>query len=264
MTNKHFQKIFKRAFLGQLRAELKSGVSLQSYFEPDFKVDEKNLLQSTIEIAGNLPLLKMPENDIVAADLENCITLYDYYKGIDETQASDPRLWAYLSHVEFRKYSLARWGLPEKYKNATDEIQKKKAINQIIEHWFIDSNDRDLRRHAVARLWWAAHLTYAPWERDPDFFSGLKNDDPYYYTRVMLSTQDIFQQVLERSMCRSKRILISVLDYLDKNREIASSRENVRDLMKELNLIYGTKKIITLDKDTLSGLINQVAQDTKS
>lgn len=248
----------------RLRSEIRSGDSLGTYFEPGFSVKEKDLLQSTIEVSGNPPSLKIPKDDIVSADLENAITLYNYYKGIDETQASDPRLWAYLSHVEFRQYSLARWGLAEKYKNVTDETQKRKAINQILDHWFIGSNDRDLRRHAIARLWWAAHLTYAPWEKDPEFFSDFKKEDPYHYTKVLLSTQDIYQQVLERSMCRSERILISVLDYLDKNKEFASSRESIRDLMKELNLVYGTKKIITLDKKSLSQLIIQIADEIKN
>jgi hypothetical protein len=62
-------------------------------------------------------------------------------------------------------------------------------------------------------------------------------------------------------MCRSQKILISVLDYLDKNKEFASSRENIRDLMKELNLVYGTKKIITLDKADISQLITSIADE---
>ena len=261
MTKKQFQKIFRMATVDRLRCELRSGESLKTYFEPKFSVQEKDILQSTIEVNGNSPSLKMPKDDIVSADLENTISLYNYYKGIDETQASDPRFWTYLSHIEFRPYSLARWGLAEKYKSATNEADKKKAVNQILDHWFISGNDRDLRRHAIARLWWAAHLTYAPWEKDSDFFSDLKKQDPYYYTKVLLSTQDIFQQVLERSMCRSQRILISVLDYLDRNKEFASSRDNIRDLMKELNLVYGTKKIITLDKNSLLQLIGQIAEE---
>lgn len=118
-----------------------------------------------------------------------------------------------------------------------------------------------MRRHAIARLWWAAHLTYAPWESDPEFFGDLKNEDPYYYTRVLFSTQDIYQQVLERAMGRSNHILISVLDYLGKNKEFAKSREDIRTLMKELNLAYGTKKIITLDRDALRLLIEKTAAD---
>ncbi len=204
--------------------------------------------------------MKTPKKNPVSADLDNAIALHEYYKNIDETQASDPRLWAYLSHIEFRKYSLARWGAGGSYKDLYEE-KKQKAINQLLEHWFVSGNDRDLRRHSIARLWWAAHLTYAPWERDQEFFGDLKKKDPYYFTRILLSTQDIYQQVLERAMGRSNRILITILEYLGKNEKFAQSRENIRSLMKELNLAYGTKKIIALDRQSLKALIEKIGRE---
>lgn len=251
-----------------MRADLMSGHSLKSYFEESYPIKERELLASTIEIPDKPPILKVPKKDPVSADLENAITLHGYYGDLDETQASDSRLWVYLSHVEFRKYTLARWGLEGFFSSLKDDTAKKRAINQLLEHWFISGNDRDLRRHAIARLWWAAHLTYAPWEKDPEFFGDMKDKDPYkkdpyYFTRVLLSMQDIYQQVLERAMGRSNRILISVLDYLGKNKEFAKSRENIRSLMKELNLTYGTKKVIALDRESLKTLIERLVAEIK-
>ncbi len=260
MNNNKAQKIFKRSVLDKMINELRSSASLGSYFNEAFSVQATDLWPSTIEVNSKAPALEAPKDNPVSADLSNAITLHEYYKNLDETQASDPRLWAYLSHAEFRKYTLARWGLDGSMKDYQDAIEKAKAINYLLEHWFITrGNDRDLRRHAIARLWWAAHLTYAPWESDPEFFSDLENSDPYYYTRILLSTQDIYQQVLERAMGRSNRILISVLDYLGKTPKFAESRENIRSLMKELNLVYGTKKIISLNRDSIRELIKKTA-----
>lgn len=261
MNKNQFQKIFKRAVVEQMRADLRSGQSLKSYFEESYPVKEKSLLASMIKVQGKLPVLKAPKKDPVSADLENSIALHNYYSSIDETQASDPRLWVYLSHVEFRKYTLARWGLEDPHSDLKDDAAKKRATNQLMEHWFISGNDRDLRRHAIARLWWAAHLTYAPWERDPEFFGDLKKKDPYYFTKILLFTQDIYQQVLERAMGRSDRILITVLEFLGENKKFAKSREKIRNLMKELNLIYGTKKIITLDRTSLRLIIKKTAEE---
>lgn len=247
-----------------MKSDVKSGVSIKTYFSETYPVVPNDLLPSTLEIVGKPPTLKVPKKDPVSSDLENAILLHEYFKNLDETQASDARLWTYLSHVEFRKYSLARWGLDEKFKTAKDPAEIQKAANQLLDHWFVSGNDRDLRRHAIARLWWAAHLTYAPWEKDPEFFATLKKDcksDPYYFTRALLSTQDIYQQVLERAMGRSNRILICVLYFLDKNAKFASSRENIRSLMKELNLVYGTKKIITLDWTSMLSLIKETAKE---
>ncbi len=257
------QKIFKTAVVEKLRDELRSGVSLASYFEEEFSVDENHLLSSTITLEGKKPELKVPDKDPVSSDLQNAIALHQYYKDIDETQASDPRLWMYLSHVEFRKYTLARWGLNGTYADIEQNKEEgAKAIRYLFEHWFaVGDSDRDLRRHALARLWWAAHLTYAPWEIDPEFFGDLQKDDPYYYTGILLLTQDIYQQVLERSMGRSNRILISVLEFFGDNIEFAKSREKVRSLMKELNLVYGTKKIISLNRPSLKALIIRLASE---
>ncbi len=255
-----YQKIYKGHVVDQMRQYLRLGETLPTYFKFNYSTKDDELLQSTIVVEGKTPVLKAPKNPVVA-DLDNAIALHEYYKNLDETQASDSRLWVYLSHVQFRKYTLARWGLEGEYKNLKDDTAKYKAINQLLEHWFVSSNDRDLRRHSIARLWWAAHLTYAPWKKDPEFFGDLEKKDPYHYTKVLLYTQDIYQQVLERGMGRSPRILISVLDFLEKNKKFADSRENIRSLLKELNLIYGVKKIITLDRSSLSSLVEGIANE---
>lgn len=264
MNSKRFQKIYKRSVLEYMRIRLRSGASLKNYFSSSFPVKEKDLLLSTIEVQGKSPALRVNKKNIALSDLENAIALYEYYKDIDETQASDSRLWAYLSHVEFRKYTLSRWGLGGTYGDLADDSAKRSAINQTLDHWFVSGNDRDLRRHSIARLWWAAHLTYAPWERDPEFFGDLKKDDPYYFTRILLSAQDIYQQVLERAMGRSQRILISVLEYLGKNKKFAESRESIRNLAKELNLVYGVKKIIMLDRKSLKELIEKTGKEAQT
>ena len=264
MNSKRFQKIFFGSAVAVMRNELKSGDALESYFHESYPVKKKTLLTSAIEIQKKPPVLKAPKKDPVSADLENAIAIYGFYENLDEVQASDSRLWTYLSHVEFRKYSLARWGLKGAFNDIKDAAARTKAVNYILEHWFVSGNDRDLRRHAIARLWWAARLTYAPWESDPEYFADIKNKDPYYYTRVLLFTQDIYQQVLERGMGRSNRILISVLDYLARNKKFAKSREKIRGLMKELNLAYGRKKIITLDRPALKSLIEKTAQDIEN
>jgi hypothetical protein len=51
------------------------------------------------------------------------------------------------------------------------------------------------------------------------------------------------------------------LEYLGANKKFAESRENIRNLMKELNLVYGTKKIIMLSRPALKALIEKVAKE---
>ena len=145
MNNNPAQKIFRRDAVERMRNELRSGDSLGGYFKDSFSVKEKDLLPSTIAVTGKAPHLKFPRATWFRP-LDNAIVLYEYYRNLDETQASDPRLWVYLSHVEFRKYTLVRWGLDGTLKELEDSAEKTKAINYLLEHWFISGNDRDLRQ----------------------------------------------------------------------------------------------------------------------
>ncbi len=265
--SKQLQKIFWNDTVERMRNDLRTGKSLKGYFEASYPVKEEEVLQSTIEVAEKPPILTVPKKgnkNFAAIECENAIALYDYYKNIDETQASDPRFWTYLSHVEFRKYVLARWPFAETSKKTLSAEEKDKAITFFLDRWFIRDNDRGLRHQAIARLWWIVHLTYAPWERDPEFFGDLQRDDPYYFTRVVLLTEDIYQTFLERSMGRSNRVLISILEYLDEKKEFSDSRENVRALAKELNLMYGVKQLTILDRQSLKNLIRKIGDEIKS
>ncbi len=247
-----------------MRDDLKSGKSLRSYFEEKYPCKDEDLLFSTIEVLGDAPVLKIPtKKEFNETECENAIALHKYYKSIDETQASDSRLWTYLSHVEFRDYVMKRWNSYSSEKALGDN--KDKAITYLLDHYFIRDNDRGLRHHAVARLWWAAQLTYAPWEGDPDFFGDLKKDDPYYFTRVLLSDEDIYQTFLERGLGRSNRVLISVLEYLDEDKEFSGLSGRIhRSLAKELNLIYGVKKLASLDRKGLKSLIQKIGSEIKA
>ena len=128
MNKKLYQGIFKRSAVEQLRIDLRSGKSLKDYFEKNIKVKGKDLLNSTIETQGKIPNLKTLKKDPASEDLKNAIALHKFYRNLDETQASDPRFWAYLSHVEFRKYTFARWGIGGSYqelKNENKPIEEK-------------------------------------------------------------------------------------------------------------------------------------------
>lgn len=246
------QPIFTRSCTEQLRELLASGESLNGYFSENFEVSADGVLQSTLKVDENVPEL----NPDVNADVENAIKVYEYLHNLDKTQASDRRLWIYLSHVTFRKYTLGRWGIkatPEEVSVNADA--QRKAISYIAEHWFLSGSSRSLRRHSVARLWWAAYLTVAPWEKDPEYFAGLDQSDRYAYTKVLFSTQDIYQQTLERNLGRFPKLLIAILEYLRQNPDVAQNREAIRTIMKELNLVLGYRKLSALSFDELYKVI---------
>jgi Family of unknown function (DUF6339) len=147
---------------------------------------------------------------------------------------------------------MSRW--PSK----SDKTEARKAA--ILRRWFVEGeSDRSLEQHAIARLWWGAHLTIAPWKKDPDGFGHLKHDDDFYYTRLLFSLQELIKVTMESSLGRSSKVLISLLAYLDKNPEFKNNND-VGALMKELNLIAGASKVLVLNAAELETLIETAAE----
>lgn len=251
------QKLFKKAYEEQLRSDIVEGDGLQSYYD-NFKASDPNLLVSDIIPATNIPTLNL-ENES-----ENSISLHQYLPSLNETQASDKRLWAYLAHVDFRDYVSKRWPPPYSAKEISEDQDKKnKTISSILDHWFIrNENDRSLRRHALARLWWAAHLTMSPWEKDPEYFGHLKNKDPYLYTPVLFINENLYSEILERHFGRFNRVLITILEFIRKNPEFAE-RKYYRPFSKELTLQSGFRRISLLSYADLYSLIEDIASDVK-
>jgi hypothetical protein len=252
------QPIFNRSYSEELREDLASGGTLTDYLLPDIEVPESGILQSTLEVSDTVPELATD----VGSDTENAIKVYEFLKNLDKTQASDKRLWIYLSHVTFRNYTMGRWGLKTSAEELTESPDaKRKAISYVSERWFLSGNARSLRRHSIARLWWAAYLTVAPWSKDPEYFGSLENEDRYIYTKILFITQDIVQQILERRLGWSDRLLIAILEFLRQHPEIAQNRDAVRSLMKELNLVLGYRKLSVLSFDELLAVIADTATD---
>ena len=254
------QKIFKKSFISALKDKLKTGEGLADYFEAKASYPAEAEWESTIKVElEKLKLRFRGKGESASNDTENAIAVYEAFPNLTEAQASDQRLWAYLTHVTLRGYVQARWplaGSPEQL--SSDASAKSKAIRSILWHWFASGSDRMLRRNAVARLWWAVHLTRALWERDP-FFENLKSDDPYRFTKVLLSSQDIYSQVLERGFGRDNRLLITILEFLEANTDM--HRNQIRFFMKELNLELSVKNLAVLGRDALRKIVFEIGSE---
>ena len=70
-----------------------------------------------------------------------------------------------------------------------------------------------MARNAFSRLWWAAELTYAPWEKDQKF-NCFKTDDPYKYTKILSENNksQAIVDVLEREFGGSLLFRICFLE----------------------------------------------------
>ncbi len=250
------EKVFRNAYLSELRAEIKAGNSLSGYYEPAPEYADDCTFPLQAELIGERPTL-VPSVD---ADVDNACLLHTYLQNLTAAQASDKRLWVYLTHSSFREYVQERWPLPYALEECDNKDKAKSVANSVLLHWFVEGTDsRSLKRHALARLWWAAHLTVAPWERNPAF-EKLAVDDRYKYTRILLSSETLFTEVTERVLGSSDVILVPLLEFIDKNPEYAP-RTRLRPLMKELNLASGIKRLPLLTYEDIYALIEGIAKD---
>lgn len=209
------------------------------------------LLEFPHETRSEPPTLTVVEDTRrgrASSEFEHALKIYEWLGPLSETEARDPRLWAWMSHVPFADFTRARWPIPP---------DTKGARNSILDHWFVRGEGRSsLRRHAIARLWWAVHLTRAPWEQD-EALLPLHAEDPYIYTRLLLGNQDVFFHTLEREFGSDRRILVALLEVIRR-----SSRKPgplVKWLAKEVNLACRYRELNLLPVEELISLMESLA-----
>jgi len=139
---------------------------------------------------GEPPVLHLPDGS-GKRDSENVRLVHAWLAHLTPVQASDARLWTYLTHSVYSAYTAARWPI------ASDS----EVVSRIRERYFVEGESlASITRNAIARLWWFGHLTHNP-----------LRPDAYELADVLLTVQDMQQAFLERTIGRSRRILHTAL-----------------------------------------------------
>lgn len=105
----------------------------------------------------NFQLAKL-ESDMSIGEVEfnNCKILYKHLSFLNESQASDERLWAGLCHSIFYNYVRNRWDYHKKQPK-----DSKEAVSNIKSRFFFSGGIRaGLYRNTLAKCWWVGRNTY--------------------------------------------------------------------------------------------------------
>lgn len=192
---------------------------------------------SGIPVADGITLA-MPSGPSDLKDLENTKILYSAFSGLTPAQASDKRLWTYLTHVTFWDYMRKRWPV--------DEVEK--PVNRVRDRYFLNTTSLEsLTRNGISRLWWYGYLTHDP-----------KRTNPWELTEILLSRADLAQNVTERAIGSNLQLRIAVLEFLSANPQIMSNELATRELMKGLNLAGGTRNLPFLEVDETKALLSTI------
>lgn len=224
------QKIFKTLYTQKMLEGLSEGKNLEKYRQPLFDFDEDAVLvipgiESVVD--HGLPQILNPNDDF-----ESSKAIYSFLMELSPIQASDPRLWAYLTHVDLYEYMTQRW--KDFFTGKTDNT------DYLIEHWFVKTPSQQcLMRNAIAGLWWAAYLSY-----------DKSRSDPFELTKVFfkdldLPTRTIGTYHIGRHREAVKGILQFIKDYSD---IMATHYEaKTRYIFKHFNVIGGSKPLSVFD-----------------
>ncbi|MBI2966704.1 MAG: hypothetical protein HYY40_02690 [Bacteroidetes bacterium] len=228
-------KVFQQSYIDKLFRDTVATNNFDNYKLDRFPYEEKFPRGNTgIFISDDLIL----EAD--KGDLENSKILYEALKTLNETQASDERLWTYLTHFTFWKYMRARWPM--------EKASEGKEIGRLKDRYFLRNiNIESLTRNGISRLWWFSHLTY-----------DEKRNNPHELTEILLSRADLSTGIVERGFGSNKNIRIALLEFLKNNPEISSNEDKTREIFKGLNLVGGVRNLPFLDVAELKEVLEQV------
>lgn len=186
-------------------------------------------------------------------DLLNCKILYEKLIFLSESQASDERLWAGLTHSTFYDYMRKRWGYGygKKPKNVDKEVGAIKT------RFFYKSSGRSgFYRNTLAKCWWVGHNSYTP-QNTKNRFENLdiigSNDfnskiTEFFYNFTFSSNPSIMLAIIEslrRFNVEGKRLLV---------------RDHIRPAMSYLNAVGGSVVIDCLKQDDICDIFTDAIE----
>lgn len=233
--NKIELKVFQQSYIDKLYRDTVSTNNLDNYKVDKFPFEEKFPKGNTgIFISEDFVL------DAGKSDFENSKLIYEELKSLNEMQASDERLWTFLTHVTFWKYMRERW--------AMEKSAEGKEIGRLKDRYFLRNiNIESLTRNGISRLWWFAHLTY-----------DETRSNPYELTEILLSRADLSTGLVERGFGSNRNIRTALLEFLKDNPAISSNEDKTREVYKALNLVGGVRNLPFLDVPELKQVLEQV------
>jgi hypothetical protein len=156
---------------------------------------------------------------------------------INEVQATDLRIWNYLSIFILGKYTINRWG------DSRDTVRL-----------FIKSlSNSNISRHSVTRLYWSAKICY-----------DESRDNKLELLNILWKTEDFMTQVTERSTAGMKEQIIYFLDYCSKEENAVlfteKSAEGYVKFRKLIKLLLADSNVLALpvmNTDEMNMLLDQ-------
>jgi len=222
--------------------------NLKSYLKGGWKVRKEDILvkKDLKALDPNKVRLLDPEGSGKKShDYENAVMLFEYWKDMNVTQATDVRLWTYLCHVPFMDFLRKR--------RPIEEIPEAGREAHIIKHWFVMSpGTAAFKYNDLYLFWWGPYLTY-----------DENRKDPYELTKELFSMLDYTRHILTSVQGKNRPLAHAVLEYVIENPDLFEQfkSEKVRLIARRLNFIAGYRTLIALNKQEIKNIIASFRND---
>ena len=172
--------------------------------------------------------------------------IFQWLADLTPVQASDERLWVYLTHRLYAEYVHARWGPALKGSSQPEE--------RVLDRWFFRGEGvATFVRNALSRLWWFGYLTYD--SELPDHFE---------FTEILLDLQEIQVAMLERRFGRCRTVLRAILEILKRNNRLSGVTRRgkvIQGWAKDINTYGGAFILDALPSDRLSIVFQRLLRE---
>lgn len=183
-------------------------------------------------------------------DYYNCQILYSKLNFLDESQASDERLWAGLCNDVFYSYLKKRFNI-----NKDNFEDTKNPSGKVLTRFFYKNSGRSgYFRNSLAKCWWVGHHTYDPINKFKLLETLGSND-------MSTKITDIFHNYTFTSCPNVLSGIIEGIGYFNSNGINYNVKDDVRPCLQYINAIGGS---IVLDVLTSNDIRNIFIEQIKT
>lgn len=227
-------KIFNSATCAELLG-YRGNASLRSLYDgSSFDFPSVEYLAETVNLdATDCELGTSPSDDF-----NSSVKIFNSLRDLDLVQANDKRLWTTLTHTYFFGYTKKRWAVST---NSSDDVIKDRFH-------FEGAALRQRNQNSIARLWWAAKITFDP-----------NREDPFELTRLLWEKQDFYQNLVDRKYSVYKGTLIGFLNFYAKNKHL-DIKLGMRKLFKGINAFGGVRILSLLDESEIEAELYKLCE----
>lgn len=170
------------------------------------------------------------EMSIGEVEFDNCKILYKQLSFLNESQASDERLWAGLCHSVFYNYVRNRWDYHQKQPK-----NQKEAVSNIKSRFFFSGGTRaGLYRNTLAKCWWVGRNTF-----NGSVANNFEKLDIIGSNDISSKISDIFYSNTFSSNPTILGGIVEGIKYFKDEGTQITLREHIRPSLQLLNAVGG-------------------------